>query len=188
MILIIGFGNVLRGDDGIGWLGANVLGSEYAADEAVEIVACQQLLPEHAEILSRADVAIFLDSQFCAEYDLRCAPLISVSPQPNSITHHLNPENLMGLARALYGRCPRSFLVSVGGASFDCGAECSRAVREKLPEMLSLTCCLVTWAKKTALEDGINCSQETAGIAPIINHSSLSEEAVRTLDKEVQGG
>jgi Ni,Fe-hydrogenase maturation factor len=38
-----------------------------------------------------------------------------------SMTHHLEPESLLGLARALFGAAPSTVLVSIGVRSLDVG-------------------------------------------------------------------
>ena len=53
LVLVIGYGNPLRGDDGIGWSAANAL-AEGMQDDRVRIVACIQLTPELAESIAQA--------------------------------------------------------------------------------------------------------------------------------------
>ena len=58
--LIIGYGNPLRGDDGLGWRAAEQLAEIIPQSEA-EVIACHQLTPELAEPISRARLVIFID-------------------------------------------------------------------------------------------------------------------------------
>src|SRR5262245_29107852 len=60
-VLIIGYGNPLRADDGVGWQAARHL-AELLRDEPIEILALHQLTPELAEPISRADLIIFIDA------------------------------------------------------------------------------------------------------------------------------
>jgi Ni,Fe-hydrogenase maturation factor len=53
------------------------------------------------------------------------------SLQPFS--HGMGPEDVLALARDLYGATPEAVLVSVGANSFEPGAELSRAVRLAIP-------------------------------------------------------
>jgi Ni,Fe-hydrogenase maturation factor len=53
------------------------------------------------------------------------------SLQPFS--HGMGPEDVLTLARDLYGATPEAVLVSVGAKSFEPGAELSRAVRLAIP-------------------------------------------------------
>jgi hydrogenase maturation protease len=58
--LIIGYGNPLRGDDGLGWQVAGELAK--CVDALISAVAVQQLTPELAEPVSDADLVIFVDA------------------------------------------------------------------------------------------------------------------------------
>src|SRR5215472_4005839 len=60
-VLIIGYGNPLRADDGVGWRMACRLG-ELVRDEPFEVLAVHQLTPELAEPISRAELVIFVDA------------------------------------------------------------------------------------------------------------------------------
>ena len=60
-VLIVAYGNPLRSDDGVGWVVAEELRRRLASPE-VEVLRLQQLLPEVAESLSRADAVIFVDA------------------------------------------------------------------------------------------------------------------------------
>ena len=56
-VLIVAYGNPLRSDDGVGWVVAEELRRSLALPE-VEVLRLQQLLPEVAESLSRAETVI----------------------------------------------------------------------------------------------------------------------------------
>src|SRR5271166_6728975 len=58
--LIIGYGNPLRGDDGLGWQVASELAK--CVDALISVLAVQQLTPELAEPVSDADLVIFVDA------------------------------------------------------------------------------------------------------------------------------
>ena len=59
--LIIGYGNPLRGDDGIGQAAAQAFADEAAGD-GIDVVRCHQLMPELAEQLAAVDLAVFVDA------------------------------------------------------------------------------------------------------------------------------
>ena len=58
--LIIGIGNPLRGDDGIGLDVASEFSRELRRDD-VQVLATHQLTPELSELVSRADRVFFID-------------------------------------------------------------------------------------------------------------------------------
>jgi hydrogenase maturation protease len=58
--VVIGYGNPLRQDDGIGWRAAELLEQALPAGSA-EIIRCHQPTPVLAANLPRASVVVFLD-------------------------------------------------------------------------------------------------------------------------------
>lgn len=125
--LIIGYGNPLRGDDGLGPRAADLLGG----------MVLHQLNPELAEPISRAGLVIFIDAAETGRPgEWTC---VEVRPAPSAerlFTHHLDPGALLAAARALYGRAPRALLFTMAGESFDLGEELSPAVAAALPELV----------------------------------------------------
>jgi hydrogenase maturation protease len=135
-VLIIGYGNPLRGDDGVGWQAAEHL-RERIRDGKVEIVTSHQLTPEMAEPASRARVVIFIDAD-CDNREGEIA-LRRVEPDRSAselFSHQLKPEDLLGVANRLYGGRPGGVLVTVGAGTFEYGAELSEAVRTALPALV----------------------------------------------------
>lgn len=130
-LLVIGYGNPLRGDDAFGFLAAERL-REMVDDPDVEVRTLQQLTPELMEPLSRAARAIFLDA--AAEGppgELRRRRLDPQAVVP-SFTHVATPEGLLAGARALYGAAPPALLLTVAGADFEFGGPLSAPVRQSL--------------------------------------------------------
>ncbi len=86
-VLILACGNTLRGDDGVAWRIGSSLQAEFQdkqIDSAIEVILTQQLLPEHAEPLSRTDTAIFLDCSAIAKpgvVSIHCLSLAETLPR-----------------------------------------------------------------------------------------------------------
>lgn len=130
--LIIGFGNIDRGDDGVAFqvinalrrrLGQKTLSEEETGleelGETVDSVFLSQLTPELMEILVAYARVLFVDAHVYENLeDLHCAP---VTPEyaPSTFTHHLTPSALLALLRTLYGAEPSARLVSIRGYDFD---------------------------------------------------------------------
>lgn len=136
--IVLACGNAQRGDDGIGLYLAHQL---YGAicDAETEIVCSHQWLPEQAEDLSRAQLAVFVDASVAiAPGEIRVQPLSSEKDKiAGATTHSITPERLMSLARELFGAAPeRAYLVTVGSASFEHGSEFSEPVRKAIPAAL----------------------------------------------------
>lgn len=135
--LIVGFGNPLRGDDGVGWAAAEQLESRLS-DPGVSILACHQLTPELAADAARVDRLVLIDASSEATPGSVVVEKLEPSEMPsNSFSHHLRPTDLLDCARQLYGSCPEAWMVSIGGESFEHGDELSAAVAAALPEAIA---------------------------------------------------
>ncbi len=137
MLLVIGYGNPLRSDDGVGQHVAEQFAARTNGRQDVEILALHQLAPELAEPISRAHLVIFVDAS--ADTTPGFVLYRTVTPtraQGNTFTHNTSPEGLLAGARDLYGACPEGLLITIGGASFELGETLSAPVQKALPEVL----------------------------------------------------
>jgi hydrogenase maturation protease len=123
-VLVLGYGNPLRSDDGLGWQVAVQLFRTNTAPE-VEVLPCHQLTPELAGPVSRADTVLFLDiSREGSPGEIDCRE-IRFQGGSVSFTHDLTPAALLDLSSELYGSSPRGFLLSV------CGECLTRAIASR---------------------------------------------------------
>lgn len=131
-IMVIGYGNDLCSNDGIGQRVANAIESWHLS--TVETIAIQQLTPELAASLANADLAIFVDACInCAEaFDVQVRSLAagvasSLSSSPtNFITgDEGDPRSLLALTQSLYGHCPPAWWVTIPGINFQVGDACN---------------------------------------------------------------
>jgi hydrogenase maturation protease len=134
--LVLGYGNPLRGDDGVGWQAAILVAREL--EETVEVLARHQLTPELAETLSQMDRVIFIDAA-CegTPGEVCCRQLACQWGGGQSFTHHVAPADLLATAQALYGHAPEGYLVTVNGASFGYTEALSPVVSAALPQVLA---------------------------------------------------
>ena len=72
-LLIIGYGNTLRRDDGVGPRVAEAVGKMNLP--GVRTLICQQLSPEHADPVSQADIVIFVDAAVDAPREVQLREL-----------------------------------------------------------------------------------------------------------------
>ena len=133
-MLIIGYGNTLRGDDGIGCVAAEEL-SKKVKDKRIQVVSCQQLTPELAKDVSEADRVILIDAMRGKPSGHLVMRRISPGDVQPTFTHELRPESLLACSRELYGACPETFLVSITGHSFKLGEEISQQLIGLLPKL-----------------------------------------------------
>ena len=108
-LLIIGYGNPLRGDDGFGY---------RAAERIPGAIAVHQLAPELMDPISRADRVIFLDaSAEGVPGEIRRRAIVPATGG-QAFTHHATPQGLLAGALELYGRAPEATLITVSGFHF----------------------------------------------------------------------
>jgi hydrogenase maturation protease len=135
-LLIIGYGNSLRGDDGVGWQIADQL-ARLVGDSATVLTA-HQLTPELAEPLSGTDLAVFIDACYEGQPGTWTCETIRPDPNPShTFTHYFTPANLLSYTGAVFGVSPKALLVSVAGGSFDYSQELSLTVAAIVPEIVA---------------------------------------------------
>ena len=134
-VLIVGIGNPLRSDDGVGLLVAQELLRELPAHGDIQVIATQQLTPEIAEFASRAERVLFVDAARLGEPGSLACRQISPGESPGRYSHELSAVTILQLAQKLYGRCPPAYLITVAGATFDTGDKLSAAVTDVLPAL-----------------------------------------------------
>jgi hydrogenase maturation protease len=135
--LVVGYGNSLRGDDGVGWVVAEQL-AESIADSQVCVLVRQQLMLELAPEIAQSDRLILIDA--AADKIPGQISVEKIEPAHASVelsSHHLQPATLIACARQLYGSSPETWLVSVGGESFECSDQLSPRVAAQVPQVLA---------------------------------------------------
>ena len=138
-ILIIGYGNPMRGDDGIGWRAAENLQTHYAANRRVQVLKCHQLTPELASDVAAASHVVFIDAALAGPTGAICKHCVDTSTQQPSFTHSLDPASLLNASCELFGKLPAATLVTVTGESFMTGEKLSPAVEHALPLVVKQT-------------------------------------------------
>jgi hydrogenase maturation protease len=132
-ILIIGYGNPLRGDDGVGVHAAQTLGRSVH-DETVKVLSQHQLSPDLASDLAEARAVLFIDANSeGAPGTLKVETITPDTSYAGSFSHHLQPSVLLALTQTLYGKCPKTLLFSIAGKCFDHVEGLSEEVRTVLP-------------------------------------------------------
>ncbi len=125
--LVIGIGNSLRGDDGVGALLAEQVGGR----------SVQQLTPELAAELAELEAVLFIDAWLApagATPELtEIAPAVDVTD-----SHRLEPAQLLAISQVLYGRSPAVHLLRVPAYRFDHGITLSAELQAALPAARAL--------------------------------------------------
>lgn len=115
-ILILGYGNPGRRDDG--------LGPEFASRVAdlalggVQVDADYQLTVEDACEVAGSRAVIFVDASISGTEPFGFSSIEPASAVTFS-THSISPEGVLALARDLFSRTPPGFVLSIRGYEFD---------------------------------------------------------------------
>jgi hydrogenase maturation protease len=135
--LVIGYGNTLRTDDGVGPRAAAVVQSWSLP--GVSALATTQLTPELAEPLSAVRLAIFVDARLWTNGEPSGVEVwpIELSGDASTIGHVSDPGYLLALAEAVYGSRPRAWLVTVPVADLGLGDAITARTGCRLEEALS---------------------------------------------------
>src|SRR5215831_5031144 len=135
-VLIIGYGNPLRADDGVGWQAAHRLAG-LRQDQFVETLALHQLTPELAEPIGRADLVIFIDaSHGGSPGSWKCERLVAGTTAGNSLAHHFTLTSLLTYAQAIFQATPFALVISVAGASFAYHEQLTPSVEKAFPQVI----------------------------------------------------
>jgi hydrogenase maturation protease len=142
-VLVVGYGNPLRSDDGVGpAVAARLAGDPRLAGADIRIE--HQLTPELALDASGASLLVLVDAgtgEAPGEVSVR---RLEVADDPGTAwTHHLDPASLAGLARELWGTAPPVVLVSIGPASLELGEGLSEVVRPAVTRAADLVATIV---------------------------------------------
>lgn len=134
MILIIGYGNPFRSDDGIGQQIAMVMEQRLKGEE-VQVMTAYQLTPELVEPMCHAELVIFIDARMGQMPGTIMQETVELKKDAGVFTHHISPAALLSATQELYGMSPKGLLISIVGAVFDYGNELSPQLQQMLPDI-----------------------------------------------------
>jgi Ni,Fe-hydrogenase maturation factor len=191
-ILVIGYGNTLRRDDGAGVRAAEMMAVDPRF-AAVEVLMVYQLTPELSLDIATASLVVFIDADVRGlpgsievrelgagapagtspatapassaaapaspataaagttpvsvpaldEASARSVAEASALPDreradPGASSHHVGADELLALARELWGATPRALAVGIGVSDFELGEGLAAPVEAALPRVLDL--------------------------------------------------
>ena len=156
-ILLIGYGNPDRQDDGVAWHILRAMAvrlglpapltyeDEFPVNERLDFAFYLQLTPEMSEDLSAYERICFVDAH---TGDIpEPVRLIDVQSefQHSPFTHHLTAQSLLAMCTAIYARQPEAVLLSVRGYHFLFDRELSDETAALVPEAVEL---IEKWLEK----------------------------------------
>jgi hydrogenase maturation protease len=131
-VLVIGYGNELRRDDGIGPCVARAVAAWN--HPGLLALAVPQLTPELADDLAFVDRVVFVDAGREGPFAVRS--LLPAASGGGGRSHLSDPRGLLALTEALYGHRPTAWLVTVPAADLGLGTGLSDTARQGADEAL----------------------------------------------------
>jgi hydrogenase maturation protease len=114
-VLVIGYGNTLRGDDAVGIRAAEKFSEQVAG---VRPLIVHQLTPELAVDVADAELVILFDADTTVQEVTTRVVQEDESVHPRS--HFVSPSYLLTLSRELYGRTPKQMImIAIPASSFE---------------------------------------------------------------------
>lgn len=149
-LLIIGYGNPDRQDDGVAWhilraitlkLGLpapDTYEDEFPECGQIDFAFYLQLTPEMAEDLHAYEHVCFVDAH--TGNISEPVRLIEVKSefQASPFTHHLTPQSLLSFCETLYRTKPEAALLSVRGYHVGLSQQLSEETAELVPQAVAL--------------------------------------------------
>lgn len=149
-LLLIGYGNPDREDDGVAWHILRALTEELGLDSPrsyedefpehplIDFAFYLQLTPELAEEISAYEYVCFIDAHTGSIPEP--VRLIDVESefQASPFTHHLTPQSLLSMCETMYRKKPVAGLLSVLGHRFLFSRQLSEETEELVPQAVEL--------------------------------------------------
>jgi hydrogenase maturation protease len=160
-VLLIGYGNPDREDDGVAWhilraitlkLGLECPESyedEFPESPWIDFAFHLQLTPEMAEEISTYDHVCFVDAHTGSIPEPVRLIQVESEFQASPFTHHLTPQSLLSMCETIYRRKPDAALLSVLGHRFLFSRQLSEETAELVPQAVALIWEWLTARKKS---------------------------------------
>jgi len=134
MLLVLGYGNTLRSDDGVGPRVAEAVAELRLPN--VEVLSTPQLTPELAEPVSRARQVVFVDAAIDAPREVQLRKL-APADSAQVMAHAADPRTILALSRDVFGKAPEAWWLTIPIEQTGIGEElsplaiegCSTAIR-----------------------------------------------------------
>jgi hydrogenase maturation protease len=145
-VVIVGYGNSLRADDGLGWhVTQRIVGDPRF--EGMTVLQRHQLVPELAYEISAAELVVFVDATTALPPgEVGVERVEPVEGLGSTWSHHVDPAALVALAHQLYGQAAEVCVVSCGVQSLELGDGLSPVVDAALPNVIDAVAHLVASA------------------------------------------
>jgi len=116
-VLVIGYGNPGRLDDGLGPAFVDAL--EALALPNVTFDADYQLTVEDAADLAGHDVVVFVDADASGAEPFYLRPVETDQMEISFSTHHVTPEAVIALGQEIFNVSPEAYVIGIRGYEFN---------------------------------------------------------------------
>lgn len=123
---IIGIGNILRGDDGVGKYVADQIENNHLP--GITVITTLQLDMGLAEDLSKFDIVLFIDASL-NESTFSFLPLMPDNHPPQSFSHQVNASVIVSLTHKLFLPNTQFYMCAIGANNFEMGNGISAATK-----------------------------------------------------------
>lgn len=149
-LLLIGYGNPDREDDGVAWHILRALTEkmglaspesyedEFPESEQIDFAFHLQLTPEMAEEISTYACVCFIDAHTGTIPEPVRLIAVESEFQQSPFTHHLTPQSLLSMCETIYGTRPEAALLSVLGHRFLFTRQLSQETAQLVPQAVDL--------------------------------------------------
>lgn len=123
-ILVVGIGNPIRQDDGIGPYCAAQMQNDckWENNKLVDYMVVHQLDVVYGEIFAGYELILFFDADALEGSEAFRLEKIRPQPRHHPFTSHIGSvPDILSLAAEIYGAVPQAFLVAVRGLTFGVG-------------------------------------------------------------------
>jgi len=134
-LLVIGYGNTLRGDDGVGPRVAEAVGALRLP--GVNTLICQQLSPEHAEPISQAGRVVFVDAAVDGPSEVQLR-VLEPGETTQLMAHAADPRTMLALARDVFGHAPKAWWLTIPAKDFGFSEQLSPTTQRGLKHAIEL--------------------------------------------------
>lgn len=137
--LVIGYGNLGQGDDGVGQSVAQAV-SDWGLPY-VDAMAVSQLKLDLVDAIANSEYVLFVNA---CHHKLNCHTQITpISPGVNQdeqqgpvLAYPCNPKYLLNLSQTLHGRQPQAWLLETPAENFETGEPLSNMAQEGISRTL----------------------------------------------------
>ncbi len=136
--LIIGYGNTLRSDDGVGQIVVEKI--KTWTSPRVKCISQHQLTPELVEKIAIFPNIIFIDACMNNDDEVRAIllPRFKINNKNEYDGHYCIPEYLLYLTQLIYHKSPKSWLITIPVNNLDLGEKLSELAKKGIPITLKI--------------------------------------------------